>query len=130
MSQHTQPDINVHIGGQLKKRRKSLKLSQTQLGEILGITYQQVQKYESGANKISPERLFDLSQALDTSLDYFFLGFNELDGFVETKPHQDTLHILVSPEKAHMLDMYDQLPTEVKRNIRELMEEVVASRRS
>lgn len=122
--------INSHIGQQLKKRRKTLKLSQTQLGEILGITYQQVQKYESGVNKVSPERLLDLSHALDTPLEYFFEGVRNAEGFIKAKPHESTTHVLVSPEKAELLEMYDELPTNVKRHLREFVKEMASSQKT
>ena len=115
------PNINAQVGQQLKKRRKSLKLSQTQLGEILGITYQQIQKYESGVNKVSPDRLVDLSKALDAPLGYFFEGVESVSGYVEAKPHDTTSQILVSEEKRDMLNAYDKLPTHVKRQVREFI---------
>lgn len=60
------------LGGQLKQRRILLGLSQERLAEQLGITFQQVQKYENGANRISASRLFEISKALDTPISFFF----------------------------------------------------------
>lgn len=64
-------DINLFIGKQLRKRRKLLGLTQDDLGKMVGVRFQQIQKYECAANKISAERLFQLADALDVSLDYF-----------------------------------------------------------
>ncbi len=64
--------IDVHVGSRVRLRRTLLGLNQTQLGEKLGITYQQVQKYEQGVNRISASRLYNLTQILDTPLAYFF----------------------------------------------------------
>ena len=64
--------IDVHVGSRVRLRRTLLGLNQTQLGERLGITYQQVQKYEQGVNRISASRLYKLTQILDTPLAYFF----------------------------------------------------------
>ena len=60
------------MGQRLRLRRKLAGLSQTELGEKIGVTFQQLQKYESGANRISASRLFDLSRVLDVPVSYFF----------------------------------------------------------
>ncbi len=64
--------IDVHVGARLRVRRKLLGMSQTTLGEAIGLTFQQVQKYENGANRISASRLFDLLRVLDVPVEYFF----------------------------------------------------------
>ncbi len=64
--------VDVHVGARLRMRRTLLGMSQTTLGEAIGLTFQQVQKYERGMNRISASRLFDLSRVLDVPLEYFF----------------------------------------------------------
>ena len=64
--------IDVHVGGRVRLRRTLLGLSQEKLGEAIGLTFQQVQKYERGANRIGASRLFDLSRVLDVPVGYFF----------------------------------------------------------
>ena len=64
--------IDVHVGARMRLRRNLLGLSQTELGEKIGLTFQQVQKYERGANRISASRLFDLSRVLDVPVGFFF----------------------------------------------------------
>ncbi len=64
--------IDVHVGTRLRVRRTLLGMSQTDLGDALGVTFQQVQKYERGMNRISASRLFDLSRVLDVPVEYFF----------------------------------------------------------
>ena len=64
--------IDVHVGARVRVRRTLLGMSQTTLGEALGITFQQMQKYEKGTNRISASRLFDLSRVLDVPIQYFF----------------------------------------------------------
>ncbi len=113
--------IDASVGKQLKKRRKELKLSQTQLGDMLGITYQQIQKYESGANKVSPGRLVHLSKTLGVQLPYFF---EQIEGAVDMskiKPHESSRTVLLNPEKSKMLDAYDRLEDDVRRKIYELI---------
>jgi transcriptional regulator with XRE-family HTH domain len=64
--------IDVHVGARLRLRRTLLGFSQEKLGESVGITFQQLQKYERGANRISASRLFNLAQVLGVSVGFFF----------------------------------------------------------
>ncbi len=64
--------IDVHVGTRIRLRRTLLGLSQEKLGEAIGLTFQQVQKYERGANRVGSSRLFDLSRVLDVPIAYFF----------------------------------------------------------
>jgi transcriptional regulator with XRE-family HTH domain len=84
--------IDVHVGSRVRLRRNMLGLSQEKLGEAIGLTFQQVQKYERGANRIGASRLHDLSRVLDVPVSFFFddmdpvrapaipAGFNEPPG--------------------------------------------------
>ena len=64
--------VDVHVGGRVRLRRTLLGMSQEKLGEAIGLTFQQVQKYERGANRIGSSRLFDLSRGLDVPIGFFF----------------------------------------------------------
>lgn len=64
--------IDVHVGGRIRLRRTLMGMSQERLGEALGLTFQQVQKYERGVNRVGASRLFDLSRVLDVSISFFF----------------------------------------------------------
>ncbi len=64
--------VDIHVGTMVRTRRTLLALSQTQLADLLGITFQQVQKYESGVNRVSASRLVDLSAILGVKISYFF----------------------------------------------------------
>ena len=64
--------IDVHVGGRVRFRRMLLGMSQEKLGEKLGLTFQQVQKYEKGINRIGASRLFDLAQVLGVSVQFFY----------------------------------------------------------
>ena len=64
--------IDEHVGARVRARRTLLGMNQTKLGDALGLSYQQVQKYESGANRMGASRLFDLSRVLDVSVEFFF----------------------------------------------------------
>ena len=64
--------VDVHVGVRARMRRTLLGMTQTNLADALGLTFQQVQKYESGKNRISASRLCDLCRVLDVSIEYFF----------------------------------------------------------
>ena len=64
--------VAMHVGKRIRLRRTLLGMSQEQLGVELSITFQQVQKYERGANRVSASRLWDISQILDLPITYFF----------------------------------------------------------
>ena len=66
--------IDVHVGSRVRLRRTLLGMNQTQLGEKLGITFQQIQKYENGFNRISASRLYQMTHILDVPVLFFFDG--------------------------------------------------------
>lgn len=66
--------IDVHVGSRLRERRMALGVSQERLGESLGLTFQQVQKYEKGVNRIGASRLFQIARILEVPVQYFFEG--------------------------------------------------------
>ncbi len=64
--------VDVHVGARVRQRRTLLGMSRTTLGDALGVSFQQVQKYERGTNRMGSSRLFDLSRVLDVPVEYFF----------------------------------------------------------
>ena len=70
-------DIDFHLGRRLRRRRRLLGLTQQQLAIQVGIRFQQIQKYECGANRISAARLWQLAEALETPTSYFYDGLAE-----------------------------------------------------
>lgn len=72
--------IDVHVGSRVRFRRMLLGMSQEKLGEKLGLTFQQVQKYEKGINRIGASRLFDLAQVLGVSVQFFYEEAPVMDG--------------------------------------------------
>ena len=64
--------VDLHVGNRLRMRRTLLGLSQEKLGEAIGLTFQQVQKYERGLNRIGASRLWDISRILDVPISFFF----------------------------------------------------------
>jgi transcriptional regulator with XRE-family HTH domain len=69
--------MDIHVGRRVRTRRTVLGLSQTALGDKIGLTFQQVQKYERGANRISASRLFEIARVLEVTPMYFFEEFDK-----------------------------------------------------
>jgi transcriptional regulator with XRE-family HTH domain len=86
--------IDVHVGSRIRMRRQLISMSQEKLGELLGITFQQVQKYEKGSNRISASRLFYTAKILGVPVQSFFEDLphtEETEGFKETKSEEDNV---------------------------------------
>jgi transcriptional regulator with XRE-family HTH domain len=96
-------DLDAHIGNQIRLRRLVLGLSQQTLAGRLGITFQQIQKYESGANRISASRLFLLGQQLGVPLQYFFEGANVDEPVSGAADPADIMAILGSRDGATLI---------------------------
>lgn len=69
--------VDVHVGKRVRHRRWLIGMTQQQLAEQVGIKFQQIQKYETGANRISASRLWDIAEALDVPVSFFFEGLDE-----------------------------------------------------
>ena len=97
--------VDLHVGGRVRAQRQALGLSQDRLGKELGLTFQQVQKYERGMNRVSASRLFELGRVLHVNTDFFFKGLNqaggpgfaedEQEGFeAESVPNRETMELI------------------------------------
>ncbi|WP_323776618.1 helix-turn-helix transcriptional regulator, partial [Leisingera sp.] len=69
--------VDVHVGKRIRHRRWLIGMTQQQLAEQVGIKFQQIQKYETGANRVSASRLWDISDALEVPVSFFFEGLQE-----------------------------------------------------
>jgi transcriptional regulator with XRE-family HTH domain len=84
--------VDQHVGALIRVKRKALGMTQTELATALGITFQQVQKYERGANRVSASKLFEIAQKLDTPLAAFFEG---LEGASESTTGSNPADVLL-----------------------------------
>jgi transcriptional regulator with XRE-family HTH domain len=85
----TPSPIDVHVGARIRQRRTSLGMSQEKLGDALNLTFQQIQKYERGTNRVGASRLYDLCRVFDVTADFFFEGlpnFEPAQGFIQGAP--------------------------------------------
>ena len=83
-------DVDRHVGARMRERRIMLGLTQQQMAELIGVTYQQAHKYEKGINRVAAGRLYHIAQALGVEVGYFFEGFQTADRFVPS-PQQRML---------------------------------------
>ena len=107
--------IDVHVGKRVRLRRTLIGISQEKLGEAIGLTFQQVQKYERGANRIGASRLFDLSRVLDVPVSFFFDDAPETDlesyryEGVDEEPHLIDLDPMAKRETLDLVRAYYQV---------------------
>lgn len=113
-------DFDKHVGARLKQRRWMLKLTQNELAQRTGLTFQQIHKYESGRSRVYASRLYELAEALGVGLDYFFHDFDQ------DAPSQgasagllDTFN--VDREAALLVRAYYKVPERQRRSLLELM---------
>ena len=98
--------MDIHVGSRVRLRRMMQGLSQDKLGEELGLTFQQVQKYEKGVNRIGASRLYDIARVLEVPVQFFYDDFGDgpetMIGFAETNPKaedkSDFMQLLSTPE--------------------------------
>ena len=100
--------VDNHVGSMFRMRRQELGLSQTAVAERLGVTFQQVQKYERGMNRISASRLHDLCEILGVPVEYFFDG---LDAEIGEPDGPD----LNDPELVELVNAYMGIPRQMTR---------------
>lgn len=130
--------IDIHVGGRIRLRRMMSGLSQEKLGEQMGLTFQQIQKYEKGANRVGASRLFQLAKVLEVPISYFFDDLEtehvrELQvGFAESKSQDFVLEFLNSREGLELNRAFVKIQDpQVRRRvidlIRSLSEEITPS---
>ena len=111
---------DLHVGKRLRRRRRLLGLTQQELASQVGVRFQQIQKYECGANRMTSSRLFDLSRALNVSVQYFFDGINT-EGLLPAND-SETMDgdILSQKETLELVRAYYRLGERPRRRLLEL----------
>ncbi len=74
------PEVDRYVGARIRERRIMLGLTQQEMAKLIGVTYQQAHKYERGINRVSAGRLYDIAQALNVTVGYFFEQFEDAGG--------------------------------------------------
>lgn len=90
--EHVPHAVDLHVGAKIRIRRKELGISQERLADTLGLTFQQVQKYERGANRVSASKLYEIAGTLQVELGYFFQGLERSqEGIVSVYDDKESL---------------------------------------
>lgn len=115
-------DIDLHLGKRLRRRRRLLGLTQQQLAAVCGVRFQQIQKYECGANRISAARLWQLSLALEVPVGYFYDGLAELATARPPEPTEraEGGEMLARKETLDLIRAYYQLGERPRRRLLDL----------
>lgn len=119
-SEHPHP-VDVHVGQRVRERRILLGMSQQNLGIAIGITFQQIQKYEKGTNRIGCSRLFDLAEAQNVPIAYFFEGYTREGGSDE--------NVGLDTRTLRLAGYFDGLPESHKDSIFDLVKSLATSSR-
>lgn len=105
-------DIDRVVGQNIHRRRRKLKLTQEKLAELLGVTFQQVQKYEKGVNRVSAGRLYEIAGVLEVPVEFFFDGADTVvsSGVAElAEDIDDTQLAVLSDEVLHLIDAFQKI---------------------
>ncbi|KGJ02783.1 Transcriptional regulator, contains XRE-family HTH domain [Paracoccus halophilus] len=108
-------NVDVHVGKRIRHRRWMIGMTQQQLAEKVGIKFQQIQKYETGMNRVSASRLWDIAQAVEVPVSFFFEGLD--DGHSQDAVEGD---ILADKEALQLVRAYYAMPEAQRRQIFEL----------
>jgi len=127
--------VDAHVGSRVRLRRMLLGMSQERLGESMGLTFQQVQKYEKGVNRIGASRLFQISKILDVPVQFFFEeapnlfdGGGRLRGMAEPESETFILEFLNSREGLELNRAFVKIgEAKVRKSIVELVRALAAS---
>ena len=122
--------VDKHVGSRVRMRRKMLGMSQTKLGDALGITFQQLQKYEKGTNRIGASRLQHISHILQVPVPYFFEGAPQLTGqtkgFGKAPSPAYVSEFLATTDGLALTKAFTRIrEPKLKRRIVDLVEEIV-----
>lgn len=111
--------VDVHVGKRIRHRRWLVGMTQQQLAEHVGIKFQQIQKYETGANRVSASRLWDIADALDVSVSFFFEGLDDGDT-TTTEDGRAPADLLGDKEALDLVRSYYAIPENQRRRLFEL----------
>ncbi len=111
--------VDVHVGKRVRHRRWLVGMTQQQLAECVGIKFQQIQKYETGANRVSASRLWDIADALDVDVSFFFEGI-EAEGSGRSGSDSVPADILGDKEALELVRSYYAIPENQRRRLFDL----------
>lgn len=112
--------VDFHVGRKIRAARTAIEMSQVDLGKILGVTFQQVQKYEKGVNRVGGARLVELAAALGVGVDYFYRGIDPGDSNVTALSEVETF--IMSAEGKRVASAFGKIDKGVRAALVALIE--------
>lgn len=113
--------VDVHVGKRVRHRRWLIGMTQQQLAEKVGIKFQQIQKYETGANRVSASRLWDIAEALDVPVSFFFEGLSETADMADAQEGAGVpADLLGDKEALDLVRSYYAIPENQRKRLFEL----------
>lgn len=112
--------VDVHVGQRIRQRRWLAGMTQQKLAELVGIKFQQIQKYETGANRVSASRLWDIADALGVEVAHFFEGLEAEQGQSDTLPQNIPANLIGDKEAMDLVRSYYSIPEHQRRRLFEL----------
>lgn len=112
--------VDVHVGQRIRQRRWLAGMTQQRLAELVGIKFQQIQKYETGANRVSASRLWDIADALDVNISFFFEGLEEPLAGVSRTSKKVPVDVMGDKEAMDLIRSYYSIPEDQRRRLFEL----------
>lgn len=112
--------VDVHVGQKIRQRRWLTGMTQQRLAELVGIKFQQIQKYETGANRVSASRLWDISEALDVDVSFFFEGLQTSEALAKEKVKNVPDDVMGDKEAMDLIRSYYSIPEDQRRRLFEL----------
>lgn len=111
--------VDIHVGKRIRHRRWMVGMTQQELAQAVGIKFQQIQKYETGANRVSASRLWDIADALEVDVSFFFEGLVK-DETPATAPDALPADILGNKEALELVRSYYAIPENQRRRLFDL----------
>lgn len=112
--------VDIHVGTRIRQRRWLTGMTQQRLAELVGIKFQQIQKYETGANRVSASRLWDIADALDVNVAFFFQGMECSEERVAEPNSSVPADLLADKEAMDLIRSYYAIPVNQRRQLFEL----------
>ena len=112
--------VDVHVGKRIRHRRWLLGMTQQQLAEKVGIKFQQIQKYETGANRVSASRLWDIADALDVQVSFFFEGLESGGKDIAEAEENVPADLMGDKEALDLVRSYYAIPENQRRRLFDL----------
>ncbi|MGB1033748.1 MAG: helix-turn-helix domain-containing protein [Primorskyibacter sp.] len=112
--------VDTHVGKRIRQRRWLVGMTQQQLAEKVGIKFQQIQKYETGANRVSASRLWDIADALDVQVSYFFEGLQTEADIEDGAAPSVPADLMADKEAMDLVRSYYAIPENQRRRLFEL----------